>query len=63
MEADTAAAFDRIGERVSYEDMANPLARGTIADIDVSQWGVQYVIAWDSGRISTSDLRQHGWRR
>lgn len=54
-----------IGTTVSYEDMANPLCKGIVADIETSRWGTQYVIAWNgyrSGEISTSDCRQHGWR-
>lgn len=54
-----------VGARVSYEDMANPRCAGVIADIQTSRWGVQYVIAWcgyRAGEISSTDLRQCGWK-
>ena len=54
-----------IGTKVSYEDMANPLCEGIVADIETTRWGTQYVIAWNghrAGRVSTSDLRQRGWK-
>lgn len=55
----------QIGTKVAYEDMANPLCEGVVADIETSRWGVQYVIAWNgyrAGEISSTDLRQRGWR-
>lgn len=54
-----------IGTKVSYEDMANPRCEGVVADIETTRWGTQYVIAWNgyrTGEISTTDLRQRGWR-
>lgn len=46
----------RIGSKVIYEDMANPRRIGYICDVETTKWGVQYVIAWQGGRISTSDV-------
>ena len=54
-----------IGTKVAYEDMANPLCEGVVADIETTRWGTHYVIAWKghrAGEISTTDLRQRGWR-
>lgn len=54
-----------VGDRVCYEDMANPRCEGVIADTEMSRWGVQYVIAWSghrAGEISHSDCRQNGWK-
>jgi hypothetical protein len=54
----------KLGDRVSYEDRANPKRAGMVADIMVSQWGTQFVIAWQDaeGGLSVSDLRQYGWK-
>lgn len=52
----------RTGTRVSYEDMANPLREGTVAEILESLWGTQYRVAFDDGTETTSDCRQRGWK-
>lgn len=61
-----------VGDRVSYEDMANPLRVGTVTEINVSVWGTDYRVEWDAefqqatafgpDAGTVSDLRQHGWR-
>lgn len=73
-DASAAADFDRdfppsIGDRVSYEDMANPRREGTIVQTMNTPFGVQYLVEWDD-RVTESlvaqvwsDLRQHGWKR
>lgn len=61
----TTAQQITTGTRVSYEDMANPLCEGIIADIETTKWGTQFVIAWTgyrAGEITTSDCRQRGWK-
>jgi hypothetical protein len=52
----------RIGSKVSYQDMANPLKRGVVCDIETTKWGTSFVIAWENDTISESDCRQSGWR-
>jgi hypothetical protein len=52
----------RIGSHVSYEDMANPRRYGVVCDIRSDQWGTWFDVAWRDGHISTTDLRQRGWR-
>jgi hypothetical protein len=54
-----------VGDRVCYEDMANPRCEGVIADIHKQHWGTQYIVAWcgyRAGEISYSDCRQSGWK-
>ncbi len=55
----------QVGQRVAYEDMANPRRVGTITDReDELGWRV----VWDDKADDEcegetwSDLRQHGWR-
>lgn len=59
-----------IGDRVSYEDMANPLSHAAVADVETTDYGTQFVLAWDEGcarrlaggdAISTASLRGAGW--
>lgn len=59
------------GDRVAYEDMANPLSHATVADVETTEWGTSFVLAWDDGcarrlaggdAISTATLRGAGWR-
>lgn len=52
----------RPGTRVSYEDMANPLRSGVVSECFRSQWGIDYIIKWDDGTESASDLCQSGWK-
>lgn len=57
----------RLGARVSYEDMANPLRVGTVNGRRVTRWGTDWLVTWDAPepgdhRRSWTDLRQHGWR-
>ena len=53
----------KIGDRVSYADMANPYKVGTVTDHQNGQWLVVFdseqgsYPAWD-----WSDLKQHGWK-
>jgi hypothetical protein len=49
------------GQRVAYEDMANPRREGVIGTVLTDRWGTQYHVIWDDGEDTTSDLRQHGW--
>ena len=51
-----------VGDRVSYEDMANPRLVGTVVGIVVSRWGTEFQVEFDDGSKTTSDLRQYGWR-
>ena len=37
----------QVGDRVSYEDMANPRRVGIVAEVIDSKWGRQYVVAWE----------------
>lgn len=55
----------RVGDRVSYEDMANPTRYGEIIRINrQSPWPLSYSVRWDDdGSVIASDLRQVGWRR
>lgn len=62
----------RVGDRVSYEDMANPLRVGTVVEVIDNEYGRQYRVAWDEADTATfedvpvvgtvSDLRQYGWK-
>lgn len=51
----------KVGDRVSYDDMANPRRVGTV----IAQVGNEWRVLWDdeAGTRShtVSDLRQHGW--
>jgi hypothetical protein len=63
----------QIGDRLSYEDMANPLREGKVVDCLDSEYGREFVVAFDEvhdpvtdeivspARVATSDCRQHGW--
>ena len=57
-----------IGDRVSYEDMANPKAVGTVTASHESRWGTDYTVTWDDpsrGDLADGTSRctfaQHGW--
>lgn len=52
-----------VGDRVSYEDSANGLRVGTVAEKTAD--GQQCRIVWDDdpSEVTYSDMRQHGWRR
>lgn len=54
-----------VGERVAYEDMANPRREGVVIDwldLDLRFGGSrQYQIRWDDGTESVSDCKQYGW--
>lgn len=50
-----------VGNRVAYEDMANPRKVGRVTKIDASEWGNQYHVEFDDGTGTVSDLRQYGW--
>lgn len=60
-----------VGMRVAYEDMANPRREGTVvATVELGGTtpsghplpsGREYVVSFDDGGETTSDLRQHGW--
>lgn len=61
----TAPACDgkaQVGDRVSYEDAANPRRVGVVVAV-LRGWGVEYRVRWDDGTSTVSDLRQAGWRR
>ena len=63
----------RVGDRVSYEDAANPKRTGTVT----KDHGGHYTVVWDESdqwpvdpydpearyTECVSDLRQPGWRR
>lgn len=56
----------KIGDKVSYEDMANPYKEytivGTPADLPANEWGYKYFHATDSnGTHSEILFGQHGW--
>jgi hypothetical protein len=53
----------KVGERVYYEDMANPRQDGVVVELKTTVWGTQYAVQFDDGEITYSDLRQHGWKR
>jgi hypothetical protein len=59
-EQDMDTSTISVGDRVSYEDMANPRRRGMI--VATGDAFGQYTIAWDDDTTSTSDCRQAGWR-
>lgn len=48
----------RVGQRVSYEDMANPRREGVVTE---ALRDGEYAISWDDGTETISDCRQHGW--
>ena len=61
--------------RVSYEDVANPRRHGTVVEVvpvmlvaftrsgrAMVPAGNEYLVRWDDGTETVSDLRQHGWR-
>lgn len=50
------------GQRVAYEDMANPLREGSIVCVQSSPWGIQYGVQFDNGDFTMSDMRQRGWK-
>jgi hypothetical protein len=51
-----------LGDRVEYEDMANPRRAGEVTGITRTKWGTQYQVRWDDDRSYTwTDLRQSGW--
>jgi hypothetical protein len=51
----------KLDMRVSYEDMANPRRDGKVIEVRTTTWGTQYVVRFDDGEETYSDLRQHGW--
>ena len=53
------------GDRVSYEDMANPRKEGTIVGTKLGTRfsSPQFQIRWDDGSEDWSDLLQHGWEK
>ena len=51
----------KIGEYVSYSDMANQPKTVLVAGIDTNEWGSSYLLANEHGTLHTSDLRQYGW--
>lgn len=60
----------KLGDRVSYTDMANPRRDGIIIEVFPTTWGTQYAVQWDEPYsdpgepcIEYSDCRQHGWSR
>lgn len=58
----------RVGDRVSYEDMANPRRVGAVVSLRPvvilgRTIGTDYEVRWDGGGETISDLRQHGWKR
>lgn len=50
------------GDRVSYEDMANPLRSGTIGEVVETEWGTAFLVVFGPGEAAWTDLRQRGWR-
>lgn len=52
----------KVGNRVSYEDMANPRRCGRITERIHSRWGTEWRVVWDDGTETVSDLKQAGWR-
>lgn len=51
-----------IGQRVSYEDMANPRKVGTVVDVHVGWGRSEFRVLFDDREDTTSDLRQAGWK-
>lgn len=51
-----------VGSVVSYEDMANAPETAIVTTTGVGWQGSEFALRWESGRESTSDLRQYGWR-
>lgn len=54
----------KVGDRIGYRDIANPLRVGTVAEVlDAPKYGggPQYRVEFDDGTETTSDCRQHGW--
>lgn len=69
----TATQAYAVGDRVSYEDVANPRRTGTVVEI-VERGGetpsglplpegVEYRVRFDDRSETVSDLRQVGWKR
>lgn len=58
------AGVAEVGDRVSYEDMANPHKSGhVVGTVSGGKWGPdQFRVKWDDGTETVSDLRQHGWK-
>lgn len=50
------------GDRVAYEDMANPRREGIINAMLTTRWGTEFEVCWDDGGGAVSDLRQNGWK-
>lgn len=59
----------KVGDRVAYEDMANPYREGVVTQVVGSEYhvsfgavpskfGPEFLLA---ARETVSDLRQHGW--
>jgi hypothetical protein len=53
----------KVGERVYYEDMANPRRDGSVTHIEQTRWGIEYTVAMNDGEYVHSDMRQAGWKR
>lgn len=51
-----------IGDRVSYEDVANPRRYGHITGGLGTTYGYERRVTWDDGGETWTDLRQGGWR-
>jgi hypothetical protein len=72
MTTTTSRAYE-IGDRVSYEDMANPRRTGTVVEIVERggetpsglplPTGTDYRVRFDDRDETVSDLRQAGWKR
>jgi hypothetical protein len=58
----TSTSHIAIDTAVSYEDMANPLRTGIVAQTLISKWGVQYLVRFEDGTETYSDMRQRGWK-
>lgn len=51
----------KAGDKVSYEDQANPLKIGRVHAVDLDNPWSPFTIEWEDGTTTNTDLRQHGW--
>lgn len=58
----TTSYSPKPGQRVSFEETGNPRRFGRIAARIETSHTSEFMVRWEDGTASQSDLRQHGWR-
>lgn len=61
-EACADLCHSELGDRVSYEDAANPRRVGIVIEV-IEDGPRQFRVWFEGGSRTVSDLRQHGWKR